>query len=87
LSFLVNLNFQRREKAASIIVRARKVISALLANELATLRLEPLGTNRAETDGMLLGTLVLAGFREKLATDRIYVHSSFHGPKVIAQPG
>jgi hypothetical protein len=84
LSFLVNLNFQRREKAASIIVRARQVIAALPANELATLRLEPLGTNRAETDGVFLGTLVLAGFSEKLATTRVHMHGSFHGPKVIA---
>jgi hypothetical protein len=87
LSFLVNLNIQRREKAASIIVRARQVISALPANELATRRLEPLGTNRAETDGMLLGTVLLAGFSGKRATIRVYMHGSFHGPKVIAQPG
>jgi hypothetical protein len=86
LSFLVNLNFQRREKAASIIVRARQVIPAFTANELATLRLEPLGTNRAETDGVLLGTLMLAGIRTKNATIHIYMHNSFHGPKVIAQP-
>jgi hypothetical protein len=87
LSFLVNLNFQRREKAASIIVRARQVISALPANELAMLRLEPLGTNRAETDGVLLGTVLLAGISEKRATIRVYMSGSFHGPKVIAQPG
>jgi hypothetical protein len=87
LSFLVNSNFQRREKAASIIVRARQVISALPANELATLRLEPLGTNRAETDRVLRSTLLLAGIRAKRTTVRIYMHSSFHGPKVIAQPG
>jgi len=87
LSFLVNLNFQRREKAASIIVRARQVIPAFTANELATLRLEPLGTNRAETDGVLLGTVLLAGISERRATIRVYMHSSFHGPKVIAQPG
>jgi len=84
LSFLVNLNFQRREKAASIIVRARQVISALPANELATLRLEPLGTNRAETDGVLPGTRLLAGISAESATTRVYMHSSFHGPKVIA---
>ena len=83
----MNLNFQRREKGASIIVRARQVISALAANELATLRLEPLGTNRAETDGVLLNTLLLAGIRAKRAAIGIYMHSSFHGPKVIAQPG
>lgn len=83
----MNLNFQRREKAASIIVRARQVISAFTANELATLRLEPLGTNRAETDGVLLGTLFLAGISEKRATFSVYTHGSFHGPKVIAQPG
>jgi len=87
LSFLVNLNFQRREKAASIIVRARQVIPALPANQLATLRLEPLRTNRAETDGVLLSTLLLAGISEKRATIRVYMHGSFHGPKVIAQPG
>src|ERR1700693_3232378 len=49
LSLYVNLNFQRREKRASVIVRARQVIPALRANQLATLRLEPVGTNRAET--------------------------------------
>jgi hypothetical protein len=87
LSFLVNLNFQRREKAASIIVRARQVIPAFTANELATLGLEPLGTNRAETNGVLLGTVLLAGNSEKRATIRVYMHGSFHGPKVIAQPG
>jgi hypothetical protein len=63
LSLIVNLNFQRREKRASIIVRARQVIPALPANQLATLRLEPLGTNRAETDGVLTGTMLLAGIR------------------------
>jgi hypothetical protein len=87
LSFLVNLNFKRREKRASIIIRARQVIPALPANQLATLRLEPLGTNRAETDGVLFGTLLLAGIRAQYATIRIYMHSSLHGPKVIAQPG
>jgi len=87
LSLIVNLKFQRRQKRASIIVRARQIIPALPANQLATLRLEPLGTNRAETDGVLFGTLLLAGIRPYRATIRIYMHSSFHGPKVIAQPG
>jgi hypothetical protein len=82
----VNLNSQRREKRASVIVRARQVIPALGANQLATLRLEPLGTNRAETDGVLRNTLLLAGIRGQRATIRIYMRSSFHGPKVIAQP-
>src|ERR1700687_5480431 len=86
LSLFVNLNFQRREKRASIIVRARQVIPALSANQLATLRLEPLGTNRAETDGVFLSTLRLAGIRAKRATICIYMHGLFHGPKVIAQP-
>jgi hypothetical protein len=83
----VNLDVQSREKAASIIVRARQVIPALPANKLATLRLEPLGTNRTETDGMLRRSLQLAGIRAKLAVIHFYMHSSFHGPKVIAQPG
>jgi len=81
------LKFQRREKAASIIVRARQVIPTLPANKFATLRLQPLGTDRAETDGMFRGALPLAGFRPKRAKIRIYMHRPFHGPKVIAQPG
>jgi len=83
----VNLNFQRREKAASIIVRERQVVPALPANQLATLRLQPLGTNRAETDGVLRSTLLLAGIRAKHTRVRVYMHSSLLGPKVIAQPG
>jgi hypothetical protein len=81
------LELQRRENAASIIVRARQVIPALAAYELATLRLQPLGTNRAETDGMLRGRLLLAGILAMRASIRVYIQSSFHGPKVIAQPG
>src|SRR5579863_1207613 len=86
-SFLVNLNFQRREKSASIIVRARQVIPALAANEPATHRLQPLRTNRAETDGMVRSHWLLAGIRAKRAAIRVYLLSSLHGPKVIAQPG
>jgi hypothetical protein len=83
----LNLNFQRREISASIIVRAGQVIPALPANQLATLRLQALGTNRAETDGMFLGILQFAGIRLKRPTIRAYMLSSLHGPKVIAQPG
>src|SRR5579864_1965816 len=86
-SFLVNLNFQRRKKAASIIVRARQVVPALPANKLASLRFQPLGTNRAEADGLVRGTLLLTGIFARRATIRVYLHGSFHGPKVIAQPG
>jgi hypothetical protein len=82
----MNLNFERREMAASIIVRAGQVIPALPANQLATRRLQPLGTNRAETDGVLRGTLLLAGILSNRAMIRVYMRSSFHGPKVIAQP-
>jgi hypothetical protein len=85
--FLVNLHFQRRRKSASIIVRAGQVIPALPANQLATLGLQPLGTNRAETDGMLRNRPPLAGISAMGAAVRIYLHSSLHGPKVIAQPG
>jgi hypothetical protein len=42
MSFLANLNFERREKAASIIVRAGQVIPALPADQLAARRLQPL---------------------------------------------
>src|SRR5580693_241128 len=88
LSFLVNLNFQRREKSPSVIVRARQVIPALPANELATHRFQPLRTCRAETDGLVRSALLLAGIRANRAVIRIHLlHSSFHGPKVIAQPG
>jgi hypothetical protein len=74
-------NFPHREKAASIIVRARQVIPALSANELATLGLQALGTNRAVTDRVLRRALSLG---EVL---RICLLGLFHGPKVIAQPG
>jgi hypothetical protein len=83
----VNLNFQHREKAASIIVRARQIIPALPANELTTTWLQALGANRAETYGMLCSVLLLAGILAERATIRVYMRSSFHGPKVIAQPG
>jgi len=83
----VNLNFERRRTPASIIVRAGQVIPAFLANKLAALWLQPLGTNRAETDGMLRGRLLLAAIRAKRATTGVYRYRSFHGPKVIAQPG
>jgi hypothetical protein len=73
--------------AASIIVRARQVVPALAANKFATLRFQPLGTNRAEIDGMLFLPRLPAGMRSKHATIRVCMHSSFHGPKVIAQPG
>jgi hypothetical protein len=85
VSFLVNLNFERPQKA-SIIVRARQIISALPANQLATLRLQPLGTNGTETDGVLRSTALLAGILSNGGTIRVYLYSSFHGPKVIAQP-
>jgi hypothetical protein len=35
---------------------------------------------------MLLGILQVAGIRLKRSTIRVYLHSSLHGPKVIAQP-
>jgi len=84
------LNIQRREKAASIIVRTRQVITALPANQLATRRLQSLGTNRAEIDGVLGGTLPLSRILAKRARIRVKLqtsHTSLHGPKVIAQPG
>src|SRR5580692_11507751 len=85
-SFPGNLDVRRRQKAASIIVRARQVIPALPANQLASFRLQPLGTSRAEAYGMLRGARLLAGVRLKCITTRGYVQGSFHGPKVIAQP-
>jgi len=83
----VNLNIQRRGKAASIIIRTRQVITALRTNKLATLRFEPFGANRTEIAGMLFGLLPLAGIHAMHATIRVYTHDSFHGPKVIAYPG
>jgi hypothetical protein len=80
----VSLNIQSRQKTASVIVRARQVIPALAANQLATLRFEPFGTNRAETDGVLRSEFPLAGARAKRARIRFYMQASFHGPKVIA---
>jgi hypothetical protein len=70
--------------AASIIVRARQVIPALAANQLAALRLEPLGTDRAVTYGMLRGRLLLVGL---IPFYTLYPRGRLHGPKVIAQPG
>jgi hypothetical protein len=86
-SFLVYLNVQRRNKAASVIVRAGHVIPALPTNQLAPLRFQSLGTDRAETDGVLRGTLLLAGIFTKRAAIHVCIQSPLHGPKVIAQPG
>jgi hypothetical protein len=73
--------------AASIIVRARQVIPALAANQLAALRLEPLGTDRAVTYGMLRGRLLLVGLIPFCTSYTFCPRGRFHGPKVIAQPG
>jgi len=50
-------------------------------------RLEPLGTNRAVTNGLLRAVLLLAEGRSKRATIGLCIHALFHGPKVITQPG
>src|ERR1700691_2400327 len=52
-----NLKFECLKKA-SIIVRAGQVVTALLTNQLAPFRLQPLGTNRAITHGVLNGILL-----------------------------
>src|ERR1700723_876263 len=70
-SFFENLKIRRREKAASIIIRARQVIPALVANQLATLGLQTLRTHRAKTHGMFRGLLPLAGIFANRATIRV----------------
>src|SRR5580700_6913791 len=55
LSFVENLSLIRRDRPASIVVRAGQIISALAANKLAAPRLQPFGTNGTEADGVLRG--------------------------------
>ena len=68
----------------SIVVRAGQIIPALAADQFAALRLEPLRTHRAETDGLLFNLLRLGQGHAEPATIGVFLQAALHGPKVIA---
>src|SRR5579871_4142628 len=74
-------------RPASVVVRARQIVSALAADELAAPRLEPFRANGAEADGVIRSGFRPSGIRARRSAVGFWAHSLFHGPKVIAQPG